>query len=136
MPFPALFFGQKGSPAAQAPEPQNVSERRKVTRYEGEFFSDQRAPSTMTNAAAEELFLTKPSHSVLPLNPLKNRLLLQILRNGIRPCTAPYTEQYSDRFGDVLEVVGLGKFNSGESRNTTPENPGVGALTELSPPKR
>ena len=55
--LPDYFFGQKVSPTTQAPEPQIVSERRKVTRYKSEFFSVQRSRSTATNAAAEELFL-------------------------------------------------------------------------------
>jgi hypothetical protein len=53
------------------------------TRYGGEFFSVQRLPSTATKAALWILFLTKPSHSVLPLNPLKKRRLSWVSGNGI-----------------------------------------------------
>ncbi|MCF8509334.1 MAG: hypothetical protein K9G83_11390, partial [Hyphomonadaceae bacterium] len=48
-----------------------MSKRRKVTRYRGEFFSLRGEPSTDSSAAADELFFTNLSWSVLPLDSFK-----------------------------------------------------------------
>jgi hypothetical protein len=54
--LPSRKFGQKVSPTTPAPEPQNVSKRRKVTRYGGEFFSDHPSSSTESKAACAIYF--------------------------------------------------------------------------------